>query len=472
MRARFRCTRGTALPTALGVLSVVGLLSASLWSVGIQVTDSSTASRDAKRALAVADAGLEAAVFRLNRQNIQTSTQCFTTTLVAPQSGECPGYTETFANGTTYTYYVSPTLSPGDTCAGLPVTQSTMNGVATIVQRCVTAIGVANGEQRRVQARIASYEGAPIFPKPGILGLNGVTAVNNSSVVGYIGTNGKVTLGNNTIASTIELGTNGTYQLGTGSQIGQLIQRTAAQGDFVLAPVDFGNSATTNDNWRIVSCSAATACSPPKDSSTNTTYTNTATAPRTLSMATGGTLTLGGGTYNFCKLTLANNTTITIAAGAKVRIFIDSPDREGSGCIPKNTNGTAMTSTQWKAAGYGSMAMGQGANLVNTNREDSLQLYIYGWNDGSQVIQLNNSAKLNLALVAPQTKIFFGNSGAINGGVAAREVEFKNGADFTWGASLSELRATTLALYYRTAWNECRRTPTVATDPESGCSTG
>src|SRR6185436_8521506 len=267
------------------------------------------------------------------------------------------------------------------------------------------------------------------------------------------------TVGNNTIASTFELGTNGSYQLGTGSQIGTIIQRTAAQGDFVLAPINFGNSATVNDNGRIVSV-------PPKDVSTNTTYTNTTAAPRTLSMGTGGSLTLGGGTYNFCKISLANNSTINIAAGAKVRLYLDSPDRDGSGCLPSGMNlATAHTNN------YGGMTLGQGANFVNNGREDAEQIYIYGWNDGSQVLEFNNSAKLNFALVAPQTKIVFRNSGELNGGVAAKDVEFKNGANFTWGSSLSELRADTVALYFKTAWKECRRLPTAATDPESGCTT-
>ena len=46
-----------------------------------------------------------------------------------------------------------------------------------------------------------------------------------------------------------------------------------------------------------------------------------------------GSLTLGGGTYNFCKVTLGNNSFISIAPGTKIRLFLDSPDRAGSGCI-------------------------------------------------------------------------------------------------------------------------------------------
>jgi Tfp pilus assembly protein PilX len=457
--ARIRSQRGTALITALGALTVIGVLTASVAAVSVRVSDTSTSSRDAKRALAAADAGVEAAVFRLNRQNAQTAAKCLTDQLVDPVSGECPGYTEDLGNGTKYTYYVTPELSTTDKCAGLPVQLSQQNGVQTIVQRCVTSIGIANGQRRRVQARVASYQGAPIFPKPGILGLNSVTSVNNSAVVGYLGSNGKITLGNNTNASTLELGTNGTYQLGTGSQVGSIVQRTPAQGDFVLAPINFGNSATVNDNGRITSV-------PQKDATTGTvTYTNTAASPRSLTMATGSTLVLGGGTYNFCKLTAANNTKIKLAAGVKVRIYIDSPDRTGSGCIP-----SGMTRAQAQTAGWGGMTMGQGMEWENLGDPVATQIYVYGWNDGSQMIQFNNSAGLNLAIVAPQTKLFFGNSGVLNGGVAAKDVEFKNGASFTWGSSLASLRSETLALFYKTAWKECQRNATTATDPESGCN--
>lgn len=459
MRTLLQSQRGTALITALGALTVMGILTATVASVSVRSTQTSTASRDAKRALAAADAGIEAAVFRLNRQNVQTASKCFTNALVDPVSGECPGYSESFGNGTGYTYYVSTALTTADQCAGLPVQLNDQNGILTIVQRCVTSIGTAGGERRRVQARIASYEGAPVFPKPGILGLNSVTSVNNSSVVGYLASNGKITLGNNTIAQTLELGTNGTYQVGTGSQVQNVVQHTASQGDFVLAPINFGNSATVNDNGRLTSV-------PPKDTSSNTTYTNTAAAPRVLAIGNSGSVTLGGGTYNFCKFSMGNNSQLTIAAGAKVRLYIDSPDRSGSGCIP-----SGMTAAQARTAGYGGMVMGQGSNMVNTNREDSEQIYIFGYNDGSQVLEFNNSAKLNFALVAPQSKIIFNNSGALNGGIAAKDVQFKNGADFSWGASLAELRSDTTALYFKTAWKECQRVPTVAADPESGCTT-
>jgi Tfp pilus assembly protein PilX len=456
MLARLRCERGIALATALAALAVTGVLSASFAAAAVRLSGTSDGSRDDKRALAAADAGLEAAVARLNATPTQVQNKCFTTAFVDPVGGVCPAQgPEEMGNGANFTYRVTPVLTTDGVCAGVPLTNASVatGGVNTVAQRCVTSVGVANGRTRRVQARVASYEGAPVFPKPGILGLNSVAAGNNVNIGGYIGTNGQVTLGTNAAVQTVELGPGAPNPIiGGGATIQQVYHRSQAEGNFVLAPIDFGNSASTNNNLRI-SSGLDTNSGP-------LSYTH---ATRDLSV--GGSLTLGGGTYNFCRLTMNNNTQINVAAGARIRIFIDSPDRPGSGCIP-----AGMTAAQARAAGYGSMSLGNAAVFSNTNREDSLQIYIYGWNDGTQTIQFNNTAVLKAAIYAPQTTIVFNNSAQLYGGIVAGGIDFRNGGTFTWGAALSELRGDMVAHYVRTAWTECRRQPTVATDPRSGCS--
>ena len=482
MRRLFRDQTGVALPAALGVLVVVGTLSAGTFAVSSRLQDSSTASRDAKRALQAADAGLEAAMFRMNELGLQSVSKCFTTSAIdpgtgtdpetggTPASGECAGIEDDLGNSSNYTYYVTPELDDGDTCAGLPVHHTDSGGEVTVTQRCVTSIGEVNGERRRIQARVASYIGTQLFPIGGILAINGIKAQNNSIVSGMLGSNGQIQLGNNSvITGGIKLGSTSSPPpiLGTGSTVGgspPVTYRSEAEGAYVLAPVDMGNTATVNDNNRI-----ATG----QDSGSHVTYTNTGAAPRTLTIGNNGSLTLGGGTYNFCKVTLGNNSYITIAAGAKIRFFLDSPDRLTQGtagdCIPDS-----QTASQAKTAGYGGMSLGQGSNFNNPGPSINFQIYMYGYADGSHKVNFFNAANMNAAIYAPSSELIWNNTGGITGAVSASKVEFKNSATFTWGGGagqfdLSELRTDTVSVYYRMAWTECRRVRTTTSDPESGC---
>jgi hypothetical protein len=475
----FREETGIALPAALGVLVVVGVLSSATFAVSSRLNDSSTASRDSKRALQAADAGLEAAMFRMNELGLQSVSKCFTTSAVDPASGtdpetggtpaagECAGVEDDLGNNSDYVYYVTPALDNDDVCAGLPVYNNDPDGEVTVTQRCITAIGEVNGERRRIQARVASYIGTQLFPVGGILAINGIKAQNNSIVSGVLGSNGQITLGNNSVISGgIKLGTSSTPppSLGTGSTVGgnpPVSYRSEAEGAFVLAPVDMGNTATVNDDGRIASG---------QDSGSNVTYTNTAAAPRRLTIGNNGSLTLGGGTYNFCRVELGNNSYITIAAGAKIRFFLDSPDRSGSGCIP-----SGQTAAQARSNGYGGMFLGQGSNFNNPGPSINFQIYMYGYADGSHRVNFFNAANMNAAIYAPSSELIWNNTGGITGAVSASKVEFKNSATFTWGGGgggqfdLSELRTDTVSVYYRMAWTECQRVRTTTSDPESGC---
>lgn len=476
MMRPLREQNGIALPAALGVLLVIGLLSSALFAVSLRLNDTSTASRDAKRALAAADSGLEAAMFRMNVLGFQDVDQCFTTegvdpatgtdpeTSSTPASGECAGTSADLGNSSSYTYYVTPELEDGDVCAGLPVHHADSEGEVTVTQRCVTSIGEVNGERRRIQARVASYIGTQLFPVGGILAINGITVKNTAIVSGVLGSNGQIDLGNNSVISGgIELGTASTPPptLGNGSTLGgPVTYRSEADGAFVLAPVDMGNTATVNDNGRITSG---------QDAGSHVTYTDTAADPRSLTLANNGSLTLGGGTYNFCKVTLGNNSYITIAVGAKIRFFLDSPDRSGSSCIP-----SGMTAAQARAAGYGGMTLGQGSNFNNPGNAINFQIYMYGYADGTHKVEFNNTSAMNAAIYAPTSELVWVNTAGITGGVAASKVEFKNSATFAWagdsaGFSLSDLRTDTVSVYYRMAWTECQRNRTTTSDPESGC---
>ena len=433
---------GIALPVAMAALAVLSLLAAMVGASALELSSSSNRDRDSKRALAAAEAGLDVATYRVNKMG-PTNGNCMTDVPTPPANGECPGLSQDLGNRARYTYYVTPVLDSASAgnCAGLPL-QGDPNGALLVVQRCVTSIGEVNGVKRRAQARVASYQGKPIFPVGGILGLDGVTVNNTATVDGQIGSNGQIRLGNSSTVDGVELGPGGTVSSGGTTQLGTVVQRSPADGPFVLAPVDVGLSADPDHNVN------ETVTSP---GNVGVTYD---AATRELTLANNASLTLTGGTYNFCRIAIGNGARITVAAGAQVRIFLDSPENDPTCNRP----------------GGGTITIGQNATFENPSGEaENLQLYIFGTSDGSNVVDFRNSAFINGAIYAPQSTVIFKNSATVVGAVAARRVEFQNDVNFTWAESLADLRGRTVPLYYRTAWRECAREPTVSGDPESGC---
>lgn len=437
---------GVSLPLALGALTLVTVLAAGVAAGAVRLSDESNRDRDHKRALAVAEAGLRAATYRLNKLG-PSSGSCVTDVATAPADGECPPFTEDVGNGASYTYRVSPVLGLNDRCAGLSV-ERTVQDALVIDQRCVTARAQANGVARRLQARVAALAGRPLLPVPGILGLDGVTTVNSADIAGDVGSNALIKLGNSsTVTGNLAISASAPNpEIGDSSVTGPVVRRTPAEGPWVLAPVDPGTSATVNDNGRITSG---------LDPSSKVTYT---ASTRQLTMGNSSSLTLGGGTYNFCGIGFTNSGHLFVAPGAKVRIFIDSPDRPDSGC----------------PAGTGTITASNSAEINAAGPAESLQIYVYGRTSsgsGNGLIEFKNSVKMQAVLHAPQSSVVFKNSAEFTGAINATTVAFENSVDFSYPASLAsaDLRARTLAVYYRTGWTECPPQPSDPADPESGC---
>lgn len=120
LRARMTGQRGFALPAALVVLTVTLMLAAAAGMAAMSATD--TANRDVrvKRALAAAEAGLEAAQARTNSLAIDLDNvldlnqQCVVSTdgvlslLIPTAGGWCNAVTEDLGTGSSYSYQVSP----------------------------------------------------------------------------------------------------------------------------------------------------------------------------------------------------------------------------------------------------------------------------------------------------------------------------------------------------------------------------
>jgi Tfp pilus assembly protein PilX len=454
-----RSEDGVVMIVAMAVLLILGIVTAV--SVEAATQFSGTANRDAqsKRALEAADAGLQVATYRLNwlspAKGDCISDHAYTP---SPAGSSCGPYTQSLGNGASFTYYTTPVLSSSSSCAGLPITNTTVD------QRCVTATGTVNGVVRRTQTRVAAWLGGPIFPLNGVVGLSSVSLYNSAVLNGTEASNGQITLKTGATATSTVLGPSAPPVAGQGaSGAGTVTQRSQSQGPFVLSPVNPGNSASVNDNGRIVNGLASPQVSPYDSPSGSVSYT---ASNRTLSLGNSAALTLAGATYNFCSLSLGNNATITIAAGARTAIFIDSPARPGSGC----------------PAGTGTLYMANGSNFINqapgtapgiAYDTTALQIYVYGWpssySSNANVVSFNNSVAFYGTIYAPQSTISVNNSAASYGNLAGNIVNFNNSGAFTADGTDLNIQSTTDGTFFRTAWHECQPQATNANDPQSGC---
>lgn len=446
LRGSLRDESGMAMIIALSVLLIVGALAGTAVTISVQTNTSARSDANRKEALEAAEAGLQIANYRLDML-APANSQCVTTAVALPDnSGYCQGPTTTLGNGASYSYVTSPVLATGARCVGLPLAN-----VQPISQRCVTAVGTSNGVAQRAQTRVAAFGATPLFGVNGIIGLKSVSISNNDVVNGQVATNGTLTLSNNASTTSYELGPGGSLGLSNNASAGTGTQLTAAQGPIVLGPVQPGNSATTNSDYRITNYvnnpSSPTA---PYDTAPGVSFNATT---RVLSMSNNASLTLGGGIYNFCNFTTANNVTITLAAGVKTEIIIDSPDDPNSGC----------------GVNTGTLSISNNANFTNPSQDTTaLQIYVYGRNDGSNIVTLSNNSAFYGLLYAPQSTVNVSNNGIFHGSIAGNVVNLINNFTFNWDANDQYLQATSTGLYYRTAWAACVPTPPTS-DLGSGC---
>ena len=453
--------RGFALPIALAVLAILTLLGAA--TVLSATQSNSLTSRDAKTkaALEAADAGLRVAVYRLNQLR-PDDTHCPTQPLTAAGAGNlcAAAGPESIGNGASFRYWISGIITSG-TCAGNTVD----NTQTSIGQRCITAIGTANGISARTQERVVAYNSSPVFPAA-IYGTKSVTISNNGTVSGtaqnpaLIGTNGTLNVGasggGTTTIDGYEVGPGGTINIG--ANVTNALPPSSSLPAFRATPwpplsnVPFGNTATVNSDARICSldpCHGGVTFNP---------------VTRVLSMANNSSLTLGGGIYNFCDMSASNNAHITIGATVQTQIYIDSSSRILSdGVTPACSNLTT-----------GRLTLSNNDTLDNPSGSAlNVQLYVYGNPalPGANVVSLFNNSNSYISLDAPFSTINISpsNNTTYTGAIAGYVITLGNASHFTYQPSTNTLQIGSLGLYYRAYWEQCPASPSVVSDPTSGC---
>lgn len=429
-----RHDHGSTMIAALGSMLVMSLLAALALSAAVSGSDATAADARAKLALQAAESGLQTAAHRLNM--LQPSPErCVGRTVGLPAEGTCAsGPAESIGNGSSFVYTTTPALTAAGRCAGLHV-----RAQAALTQRCITATGTTDGVVRRVQARVAAYASTPLFPAAGLLGLEHVTLNGNVSIPdSTAATNGTLTANGNVRTGGTVLGPAGRTSLSGNVSVGPVAQRTSADGPFVLGDVDPGASATSNDNARIANGLRTPPVAPFDAVSSGSSLTYDA-ATRTLRAAGNATITLGGGVYNFCSVSISGNLTLQIAAGVKAAIYVANPDDPDSGC----------------PAGSGTFTVAGNFASGSTNSDPTaLQLYVQGSSRRRSTVSFAGNTAFRAAIYAPWSDVVISGNAKLIGGLAARSVTM-NGNGFQWDERAGTLQVGSAGLYRRTAWREC-----------------
>lgn len=448
-----RSERGSAMIVAMAVLSLSLMLGGVAVERGVVLGAGAQRDVQGKRALQAADAGLRAAIDRLNRMAIErqatypcvgwNGTQYVLTDQDPALPGWCREISEVLADGTSYSYRVSVRVLTD------PANGSDNQVLST---RKVIATGSSFGRKRRVSTQAAALVGRRLFGANGVISLEDLTIGQNSSVTGNVLSNGDITLNNSaTLCGTPYYGPGKDFIQNNNATLCPGNTATQAPDKLVLSPLEAGNLAAQNDNARICGLDPCNG---------NVAWDATA---RRLILRNNATLTLGGNLYFFCQLELYNSSQLIIAPQdptKAVRIYLDDP---------ANCGGTG-----------GSVVKDQSAAIVNQFADPTgLQLYVLGSEQAPTSVAFSNNASGNgrstaprMTIYAPRSTVTLGNYTNFTGAIAAKKVEIGQRSSITYSPDVGDLQTenTVFPLYRSRQYRECATpTTTTSTSPTEGC---
>jgi hypothetical protein len=433
--SKARSEDGIALVLSIMVMMVVMALAGVAVASALEATDQSRQDRRVKQAISAADAGMDVALYRLNKfASLLTDTvECVTSApatgilrgeVVLPD-GWCPPQTEELGSGATFTYRVSA-----------PVRLD--NGGQDVWQRKVVSTGAVGTVQRRASMVVNAPTGRALFDAT-VFSQEDLPLRNSAQVNGNVRSNGHVITQNSSIIC-------GNVMVGVGKQFqggSQCPGYTSVQATepYVLSPVVL---PVVNDNARIGTL----------DPWTDPGSIGWSPVSRVLTMNNSSTLTLHGGNYVFCRLELRQSSRLIVPDdGTPVRIYIDSPENCGG-----NTSSVGL---------YNS------SDILNPSGDPTMvQLYVAGSPNPTvtTTVQLHNGHELQLVAYAPNSYVTFDNWNKLRGAVSARKVDLNNNLEINWDSRINGLLVgdVPLALYTRESWVECVPTAPPGT-PDAGC---
>ncbi len=333
-----RREEGMALPVALfATVASLALGGVAVMS-SVDVQQSSQRDNGAKSAIAAADAGANVAMLRLKRDAGElVESECLEG--AAPEAnGWCPPVEGEEVGGAEYSYQTS---AAGSSCGEYSL--------------CIVAMGSAGGVTRRVLVTFnegpgggggsgSGSDGSDGEGEPsgsggggieGLIGKDEIVLSGNADVRVNIGTNGNVvSSGNTSICGNLRHGIGKEWiKSGNASQCSGYEE---TEGNTDLPPVSSfmpSDIATHNSNGRITACDKSHEPAECEADTYNGKWSSSKPfdpSSRRISLSGNTTLTVGGGDYWLCEMTLSGNSELIMAEGAHVRFFFDTPEHCGT----------------------------------------------------------------------------------------------------------------------------------------------
>jgi type II secretory pathway pseudopilin PulG len=434
-----RRTEGFALLTAIMVLLVVGLLAAVAIAVAMQTSESTTRDTRVKAALEAAEAGLQVATYRISEIK-PSETQCITGgTAETPASGTycAVSPTEALGNGATFRYWTSLPLTASSKCAGKAAELK-----SGFTSRCITAEGKVGSVNQRLAAKIQSTPAAPLYSVAGILGLTEVKVSGSVKIPGLVASNEKIIgEGSAGFGGGYELcPPKGSFKPAAGAErnasgvtvggVGGAAANPPYEKTRSVSACPFSAGLTTthatvanNEDSRFATLEGA------KNVWNANTYELTLESANVLSLS-------GTAKYYLCNFIAKRESFLEIKPGAKIEIFVDSPEDPGSPC----------------GAGTGKFQVEGNFKLRNEAKTPSaLLVQMYGKGPFVE----GNGGSLEADIYAPAGEVNINGGTTFKGGILGNKIHLENGAGiFEWTES-SAITGSVETGYVRSAWEQC-----------------
>lgn len=424
-----------ALPVALfATIASMALASAAVVA-SVNVQSGTKHDSGAKSAIAVADGGANVAAQRLARYAtaLTTTQPCLADSggvLVAAsaEGAWCPTISGTLGSGT-YTYRTTP-LGVG--CGEFDL--------------CLVATGTVGGVSRRIEM---TFNESSLYDDPksggtedgggssggsfeGMVGQDGIELSGNADIRVGVGTDGNiVSSGNASVCGDIRHGVGKKWTKSGNAK--QCNGYKVTEGNMSLPPVTSfmpSDIATNNSNGRITKCASTNnPLNCQKDGFSGKWSSTSPFNPstRAIQVSSNDTLTVGGGDYWVCSLSMSGNSQLIMAAGAKVRFFFDTPEHcnLGNGAAQINLSGNNRIA----ATGY----------QPNAGNFDVPGFYLLGSPTRATSVNLsgNYSTTNEFVLYAPNTQINVSGNATFKGLLAGKRIvmsgngKFENDSGFT-----------------------------------------
>lgn len=429
---------GMAAAMAVIALGIMLIAAAGVFAQAVLVNDTAGKDDSGRRAFQAAEAGLNVATQRLTAYQPGATSCQTTTTDVDSGGGWCTstwewvdssdaGASSAVGRRGQFRYFVSKPLAVGSGCWA-PV-------YAGVSERCVVAVGKVSGQTRRVEARVAVAGAAALFANgTGLIGLRKVELKQDSEVVGNITTNREFKCHPSSVL------TGGSVLLPPkAKKKGSCsFPTTAIPTPNLVAPPNFGNTATVNNN-SVFTCAAPGSCAG------TVTYD---AAKRSLKLEKNARLILTGGVFNLCELEMKEGAKIEITG--QVRLYMDSDKRKGSGCSS------------------GRFSVDARAEFDNKTLNPE-NFVIYGW---TTKMTLPVKKPLYAVVHAPYAKIKAKSDkspGSMVGGIVGKEIKIDKRVDFSWSDQLADFQPDVVPSYQRIGWRQCRSQEPTTGAPDQSC---